>query len=1067
LKLTARPVFALLCVAALWLQGQASGRDVESPTAAFIDNAQWRVVDGSVQLTPAAESSRLVTRAYIGDSITVFDFRAPMKTTAILYVQGRYALPLAGTGDWQSVRVWFRAPRFDAARNKTENALELEVTVGHDTHRNVVLEKQSDQPQFNWEDSAGPTVFEVQKGSFAIRNFQHERADFSSVTPPAASGGETNAKQLVDFVALGKKTFESVGCSACHLIEPADNSVSSGPNLYGLFRIEPRTREIAEGGEGHRFAIKAGSEYLHHSVREPAAQIAIAERGATSGQPYLPIMPPFSKDVLSDEQIDAIGDYLATLNEPMDRGPAVKLAALVPAVPYDPMADSLQWLIGDTVRVQRGPMHGVSARSIHVGNPNGVNYTFDPRILAIAKIWQGGFLDMTGELTNRGGSGLKLGYESREIGFGEREYLLAPLGTGGKPIDFSFKEGKFEDLASHKAALYSKVDQLARIAATDAQFLGYARDSTDPNAAPIFKYRIGQNVIAIQTTIAERGAVETVITGTFKDAQTFALNSQLLKDPTVSAGSLQADKWTIPAGSAHATLRGTINVAGHPWRPSLSNYAYRRAPLVKGAASAKLPAGYIIENYYPPKDNYGRDQLFEALGLAQTSDGTVVVATRTAGIWRIVNGEWRLFAEGLFDSLGVVAEDRSGLTVVAGQKAELTRISDTNGDGVADSYETLFDAHSYHGNYHTYMHGPVRGKDGAYYLALNLAADGANTTYNANGKYMGTWGGFSGWAVRVEGVNKFQLFANGLRSPAGLGVSPDGRLWYLDNQGEYVGTSKMFELRQGKFYGHPASLVDLPGMTPDSAEIAWGQWIDRRERAAVLFPHNRVANSPGNPAWVPASGFGQFAGQILVGDQTQSNLLRVVMQNVDGVNQASVMPFFDGLESGVMRPLFLDDGSLLLGQTGRGWQAKGGKLASLQHVRWDGKTIAPQIVAMFATSAGFRIDLTQPLRGDVTAQSLKSALSLTSWTYRDAPDYGSDELDLHPEDVVSITPSADRKQISITLASLKQKKVHPEQTARIYWARLKGQALFERIALNDLDAYYTLYGFPQSMAPPR
>ena len=56
-------------------------------------------------------------------------------------------------------------------------------------------------------------------------------------------------------------------------------------------------------------------------------------------------------------------------------------------------------------------------------------------------------------------------------------------------------------------------------------------------------------------------------------------------------------------------------------------------------------------------------------------DGTIVVATRTAGIWRIVNGEWRLFAEGLFDSLGVVVEDGKGLTVVAGQKAELTRIS--------------------------------------------------------------------------------------------------------------------------------------------------------------------------------------------------------------------------------------------------------------------------------------------------------------------------------------------------------------------------------------------------------
>ena len=121
----------------------------------------------------------------------------------------------------------------------------------------------------------------------------------------------------------------------------------------------------------------------------------------------------------------------------------------------------------------------------------------------------------------------------------------------------------------------------------------------------------------------------------------------------------------------------------------------------------------------------------------------------------------------------------------------------------------------------------------------------------------------------------------------------------------------------------------------------------------ILFPHNRVANSPGNPAWVTNDKFGPFAGQILIGDQTQSNLLRVVVRKVGDVEQGSVMPFFEGLESGVMRPVFLADGSLLLGQTGRGWQAKGGKVASLQHVRWDGKTVAPAIVAMLRDADGF------------------------------------------------------------------------------------------------------------------
>ncbi|HET9395280.1 MAG TPA: hypothetical protein VFO36_04425, partial [Nitrospiraceae bacterium] len=335
-----------------------------------------------------------------------------------------------------------------------------------------------------------------------------------------------------------------------------------------------------------------------------------------------------------------------------------------------------------------------------------------------------------------------------------------------------------------------------------------------------------------------------------------------------------------------------------------------------------------------------------------------------------------------------------------------------------------------------------RGRDGAYYVGLNLAHDGKKTTYNAGGQYMGTWGGFSGWAIRSSPANRFEPFAYGLRSPASLGFDPQGHLWYADNQGEFVGTSKLFRLRKDKFYGHPSSLVDLPGMTAQSPEISWDRWASRREREVILFPHNRVANSPGNPVWITHKKFGPFVGQILIGDQTQSNLLRVTTQTVEGIEQGSVMPFFAGLESGVMRPLFLRDGSLLLGQAGRGWQAKGGKIASLQHVRWDGKTIAPGIAAMIAIPDGFRLDLTQPLRPDANEAVLRSALKLESWTYRDAPDYGSDELDLHAEHTTALSVSPDRRALSIRLASTGQKQVHPQQTARVYHAVLTAGPLF-------------------------
>src|SRR5690606_35366820 len=156
---------------------------------------------------------------------------------------------------------------------------------------------------------------------------------------------------------------------------------------------------------------------------------------------------------------------------------------------------------------------------------------------------------------------------------------------------------------------------------------------------------------------------------------------------------------------------------------------------------------------------------------------------------------------------------------------------------------------------------------------------------------------------------------------------------------------------------------------------------------------NRVANSPGHPVWDTTEGrFGPFTGHMFIGDQTQSNLLRIITESVDGVEQGVVIPFAASLESGVMRPLFLPADSMLLGQTGRGWQAKGGHVASLQRIRWVGTSVPASIFNVSARSDGFEIKLTKPLA--LADKALPTELlRLSSWVYRDAPDYGSETMD--------------------------------------------------------------------------
>ncbi|MFN7342624.1 MAG: hypothetical protein ACK5TA_04735, partial [bacterium] len=98
-------------------------------------------------------------------------------------------------------------------------------------------------------------------------------------------------------------------------------------------------------------------------------------------------------------------------------------------------------------------------------------------------------------------------------------------------------------------------------------------------------------------------------------------------------------------------------------------------------------------------------------------------------------------------------------------------------------------------------------------------------------------------------------------------------------------------------------------MIPDAPELNFDLWKDKLRKGAVWLPHALMANSPGHLTWDLTGGkFGAYQKQMFVGDQTLSQLLRVVTEVVDGQDQGCVIPFGKGLASGIMRPVFLPDG---------------------------------------------------------------------------------------------------------------------------------------------------------------
>lgn len=878
------------------------------------------------------------------------------------------------------------------------------------------------------------------------------------------------SQESFDAVAHGREVFSSMGCVECHVVGKGDKSMKTGPNLYGLFPSNPRMREV--GPEGERKMIKADQDYFIKSVRQSWDQLAVAESGPAKGKTYPQVMPQYGATVIPDQDLESLWHYVRTLVDEDEAGPAKIMLTRKKEVPIKNLIDVPGEIpVTDRPRVFRAMLSGTSGRALHVGLPNGMSYTFDPRMLAVRRVWSGGFLNLRQERIGRGKRPSTTGRDA--VVFLEDEPLLVPLTKEGAVVDFEFKEPDVQDHPVIGKHLRDEIDFATKLAALDAEFCGHQLELG--TGLPTFEFRVGKNVLTESITLAADGGVEVRLEGKLEESQSFRLRSDGFTDVTIDGGVLENGHWKLSASSESKVYRLKAKIPGVVVaRPAIepkedfAPQAVVSAPTVvlqpdlnrrrrKGKPLA-VPAGYSAFTIEPPLDLYGRKQSFEATGIAQAKEGTIVLATRASGIWRIRDDKWTLFAEGIFESLGVCIEDDKGDRIVITQKPELTRLIDTDGDGRADRFETLCDDFGFHGNYHEYTHGPVRGAGGNYHFNLNLAdASGVEeAAFRAGGKFMGSMGGYRGWSCVVTPEGEMSLFANGLRSPAGMGLAPDGRLWYSENQGEFVGSSKWVPLEKGKFYGHLSGLVDLPGVTPER-KLNGAEWAAKLRKGAVWLPHNKMANSPGNPVWDVTGGkFGGYQNQVFMGDQTLSQLFRTVTERVNGIDQGCAILFAEGLASGPMRPCFLADGSMMIGQTGRGWYATGGFADALQRIVWDGKTVSGDILRVNSSAKGFEIHFTKPLRKEAVAKSVQ----VKSWFYTNTAEYGSPEHDVREDSIASAKLSDDGLTLSVALKDFGKGDFWLDRVYEITLPETE-DAFDEHPALERLLAYFTLRAIPE------
>jgi cytochrome c551/c552 len=524
-------------------------------------------------------------------------------------------------------------------------------------------------------------------------------------------------------------------------------------------------------------------------------------------------------------------------------------------------------------------------------------------------------------------------------------------------------------------------------------------------------------------------------------------------------------------------MNGSINMLLHKKYPSLllviMALVFLSTTVWAQAESAKEEDYFKIMRMPAPEGI-----ILEVGGLCTLPNGDLAVTTRRGGVYIVENPtsqrpHFRKFASGMHEVLGVAYKNGA---LYCAQRGELTKLVDIDKDGKADVYETVY-AWPISGNYHEYSFGPKLAPDGSFFVTLNLGFP--NDWWHPR-----SFVPWRGWALKIFEDGTVMPWATGMRSPCGISMI-DGELFYTDNQGDWVGSGSIKQVPKGAFLGHPAGLVwtDLPNsplkLTQDQiyskidprleydksgnpvmpsdianekflTEFEMKKHIPDFQTPSVWLPHGILGISNSEIVKIPEGSFGPFTGQLLVGDQGQSMISRVFMEKINGEYQGASWAFRSGFQSGVVRMAWAKDGSLIVGETNRGWGSAGEASEGLQRLVWNNK-VPFEMRAVRAMPDGFEIEFTKPV-DKKTAEDIAS-YSVESFIYKYHPVYGSPTVNNTKCQVKGVKVSADGLKARLIVNNLRQHYIH---TLNLSGIREKEFSF----SLVHPIAYYTLNNIP-------
>lgn len=297
-------------------------------------------------------------------------------------------------GLWQTLKISFRAPRFDAEGNKTENArIILAELNGVVIHENLEIPKPTGGPLENNEVPEGPIMIQGDHGAVAFRNIRYKHMGPSGVSLTGISY-EVHEGSFDDMSSIASSPVTRQG-----KLEKLTWEVAGVDNNFGI--VYKGTLNIPVRDE-YLFALSAGGV---GAVKVDGKEVAFGWRGASGkvdmkeGTHAIEVYYIKSRGWLTP----LLSLYISTANTHPK-----PLHAFSSSPPGGSILSPILIEVGGYPKLIRAFLDFEGDRSkrlthtIGVGEPTGIHYIYDLKAGNLVCAWKGKFLDATPMWHDRG-----------------------------------------------------------------------------------------------------------------------------------------------------------------------------------------------------------------------------------------------------------------------------------------------------------------------------------------------------------------------------------------------------------------------------------------------------------------------------------------------------------------------------------------------------------------------------------------------------------------------------------------------------------------------------------------